>query len=124
MGLFDINILLLYGERTKAFLRLQEIIMESSIDLSIFLWNSQPRTEFGLLVASPSYFCIKLSYNPSQDRRDIFSLPKDWTRNNTGVSIRLSLRPHYINKDQKVVFVAVIHVPYYYRLSGFDIFLK
>ncbi|KAH8756942.1 hypothetical protein BGZ57DRAFT_1018732 [Hyaloscypha finlandica] len=59
MGLFDINMPLLYGERMKAFLRLQEMIMESSTDLSIFFWNGQPRSEFGLLAASPSCFCIK-----------------------------------------------------------------
>ncbi|KAE9372502.1 HET-domain-containing protein, partial [Stipitochalara longipes BDJ] len=38
MGIFDINMPLLYGERTKAFWRLQEMIMEFSTDLSIFLW--------------------------------------------------------------------------------------
>jgi hypothetical protein len=123
MGLFDINMPLLYGERTKAFLRLQEMIMESSTDLSIFLWNGQPRTEFGLLAASPSCFCIKLPYTP-QGLRDMFSLPKGWTRSNAGVSIRLSLRPHYIDEDQKAVFVAVIHKPYRYGLSGFGIFLE
>ncbi|KAH6690815.1 heterokaryon incompatibility protein-domain-containing protein [Leptodontidium sp. MPI-SDFR-AT-0119] len=124
MGLFDINMPLLYGERTKAFLRLQEMIMEYSTDLSIFLWNGQPWTEFGLLAASPSCFCIKSPYTPWQGLRDMFSLPKGWTRNNAGVSIRLSLRPHYIDEDQKAVFVAVIHEPYRYRLSGFGIFLE
>lgn len=124
MGLFDINMPLLYGERTKAFLRLQEMIMEYSTDLSIFLWNGQPRTEFGLLAASPSCFCINLPYNPPQGLRDIFSLPKGWTRNNAGVSIRLSLRPHYIDEDQKAVFIAVIHEPYRFGLSGFGIFLE
>ncbi|KAE8440407.1 hypothetical protein EG329_008019 [Mollisiaceae sp. DMI_Dod_QoI] len=124
MGLFDINMPLLYGERTKAFLRLQEMIMEFSTDLSIFLWKGQPRTEFGLLAASPSCFCIKSTYTPPQGLRDMFSLRKGWTRNNAGVSIRLSLRPHYIDEDQKAVFVAVIHEPYRYRLSGFGIFLE
>jgi hypothetical protein len=54
----------------------------------------------------------------------MFILPKGWTRNNAGVSIRLSLRPHYIGEDQKAVFVAVIHKPYRYGLSGFGIFLE
>jgi hypothetical protein len=123
MGHFDINMPLLYGERTKAFLRLQEMIMESSTDLSILLWNGQPRTEFGLLAASPSCFCIKSSY-PPQGLPVMFSLPKGWTRNNAGVSIRLSLYPHYIDEDQKAVFVAVIHEPHRYGSSRFGIFLE
>jgi hypothetical protein len=54
----------------------------------------------------------------------MFSLLKGWMRNNAGVSIRLSLRPHYIDEDQKAVFVAFIHEPYHYGLSGFGIFLE
>jgi hypothetical protein len=53
----------------------------------------------------------------------MFSLLKGWTRNNAGVSIRLSLRPYYIDEDQKAVFVAVIHEPYRYS-SSFGIFLE
>jgi hypothetical protein len=111
MGIFDINMPLLYGERTKAFWRLQEMIMEFSTDLSIFLWNGQPCAEFALLAASPSCFCVKSRYNPTQGLRDMFNLPKGWTRNNAGVSIELSLHPHHISEDQIAVFVAIIHEP-------------
>jgi hypothetical protein len=37
MGLFDVNMPLLYGEGTKAFTRLQEEIIRTSTDQSIFL---------------------------------------------------------------------------------------
>ncbi|KAK3385933.1 heterokaryon incompatibility protein-domain-containing protein [Podospora didyma] len=39
MGLFDINMPLLYGEGTKAFLRLQQHIAQQSNDASIFAWE-------------------------------------------------------------------------------------
>ncbi|KAF2673052.1 HET-domain-containing protein, partial [Microthyrium microscopicum] len=39
LGLFDVQMPLLYGEGTKAFIRLQEEIMKSSDDQSIFAWE-------------------------------------------------------------------------------------
>jgi hypothetical protein len=62
LGVFDVNIPLLYGEgEEKAFLRLQEAILKSTDDESIFLWCSaeaETTSEpfWGLLAKSPSYF--------------------------------------------------------------------
>jgi hypothetical protein len=39
MGLFDVNMPLLYGEGSKAFLRLQEEILKRSNDQSLFAWS-------------------------------------------------------------------------------------
>ncbi|KAF2758398.1 HET-domain-containing protein, partial [Pseudovirgaria hyperparasitica] len=39
LGIFDINMPLLYGEGKKAFRRLQEEIIKSSLDHSIFAWG-------------------------------------------------------------------------------------
>ncbi|KAL6704614.1 hypothetical protein ACN47E_008011 [Coniothyrium glycines] len=39
LGMFDINMPLLYGEGTRAFQRLQEHIIQQSDDLSIFAWG-------------------------------------------------------------------------------------
>lgn len=45
MGLFDINMPMLYGEgRMKAFIRLQEEIIHQTSDLSIFAWTSPPNS--------------------------------------------------------------------------------
>jgi Heterokaryon incompatibility protein (HET) len=44
MGLFDVNMPLLYGEGTKAFIRLQEEILKNSNDQSIFAWTA-PRPD-------------------------------------------------------------------------------
>ena len=42
LGLFDINMPLLYGEGDRAFDRLQEEIIRSSNDESIFVWDADP----------------------------------------------------------------------------------
>lgn len=39
MGLFGVNMPLLYGEGEQAFIRLQEKIMEDSVDQSLFAWQ-------------------------------------------------------------------------------------
>ena len=60
MGFFDINMPLLYGEGTNAFMRLQEEIMKSSDDQSIFAWtdpyDSDQQNCHDLLATSPSAF--------------------------------------------------------------------
>lgn len=66
MGIFDVNMPLLYGEEEKAFLRLQEEIIRTTNDLSIFLWSLPPYTTpissyardwlCGVLAESPAAF--------------------------------------------------------------------
>ena len=59
MGIFDVNMPMLYGEGEKAFIRLQEEIIKTSDDISIFSW-CDPKASFstyrGLLARSPSDF--------------------------------------------------------------------
>ena len=60
LGLFDINIPLLYGEGgKKAFTRLQEELMRNSDDHSLFCWTQKTATSKiarGLLAESPAEF--------------------------------------------------------------------
>ncbi|KAF2996342.1 hypothetical protein E8E14_004893 [Neopestalotiopsis sp. 37M] len=64
LGLFDINMPLIYGEGEKAFLRLQEEICKSIPDLTIFAWTTQPSPKTylptqnfrGLLASHPVEF--------------------------------------------------------------------
>ncbi|KAI2466268.1 HET-domain-containing protein [Annulohypoxylon bovei var. microspora] len=59
LGIFDINMPLLYGEGKKAFTRLQEEIIRSSHDLSIFAWKADVndvRRFRGLMANSPAEF--------------------------------------------------------------------
>lgn len=55
MGIFSINMPLLYGEGERAFVRLQEEIMRVSDDHSLFAWKC-PNSRGGLLALSPAAF--------------------------------------------------------------------
>ncbi len=65
MGLFDVNMPMIYGERERAFIRLQEQIINKSTDESIFAWDldlledstrDAKNVQCGLLATSPACF--------------------------------------------------------------------
>lgn len=58
LGLFDVNMPLLYGEGPKAFYRLQLELLRTSNDHTIFAWRVEPRflANGGLLAGSPAMF--------------------------------------------------------------------
>lgn len=58
LGIFDVNIPMLYGEGTKAFMRLQEAILSQSADMSLFLWTDRLLAQqyTGLFAYAPSCF--------------------------------------------------------------------
>lgn len=59
MGLFDVNMPLLYGEGERAFLRLQQELIKSNNDRSLFCWaakTASSTTFRGLLARSPAEF--------------------------------------------------------------------
>lgn len=59
MGLFDINMPLLYGEGINAFKRLQEEILKTLKDYTLFAWRDHDGLPFGdgILAPSPVNFC-------------------------------------------------------------------
>ena len=56
LGLFDVNMPLLYGEGKKAFKRLQQEIIASSSDESVFAWKNQDLSLSGMFAQSPADF--------------------------------------------------------------------
>ncbi|KFA51934.1 hypothetical protein S40293_07071 [Stachybotrys chartarum IBT 40293] len=60
LGIFDVNMPMIYGEGDKAFVRLQEEILKETDDQSIFAWDasSMPASldVIGVLAPSPEYF--------------------------------------------------------------------
>ena len=59
LGLFDINMPLLYGEGDKAFIKLQqEILQTQAHDESIFAWADAKTYHCGLLARSPAAFAL------------------------------------------------------------------
>lgn len=58
LGIFDVNMPLIYGEGKRAFRRLQEEIVKRSNDLTIFAWDrdGQESLSWGLFALSPNDF--------------------------------------------------------------------
>ncbi|CRK39644.1 hypothetical protein BN1723_015559 [Verticillium longisporum] len=94
MGLFDINIPLLYGKGSKAFLRLQEEIIKVDDGMSIFLWKAsgdEHQTLRGPLARSPREFS-----HVSTDRAawsGISSLGTPFAMTNKGLKLHAPLAP-------------------------------
>lgn len=95
LGLFDVNMPLLYGEGEKAFFRLQQEIMRQSDDQSIFAWGLHDRQSSysGVLASSPQDFsdCQDIVRTPWSSRSKSFELfPGDspaYMSTNLGVAI-------------------------------------
>lgn len=95
LGLFDVNMPLLYGEGPKAFLRLQEEIIRSTCDLSIFAWQAKHSDDTqgvfqysGVFAESPALF--ECSGSIVKAKRPTFH--SDFSVTNRGIRMRTSLR--------------------------------
>jgi hypothetical protein len=109
LGIFDVNMSLLYGEgTTKAFIRLQrEIIATCTADESIFAWHSDSAAVFGLLAESPSQFRSCLGTRRS-DTSKISHSP--WTYWNAGLKVSLNMRQHKTGGKAKYdVYLDLVH---------------
>lgn len=97
MGLFEVNMPLLYGEgRDRAFIRLQEQILKTTDDQSIFAWqlhsHEKEESMHGLLATSPSYFeDIRSIYHMPTGFQSTSSVP--WSMTNKGLNVQLYIRP-------------------------------
>ncbi|PMD44493.1 HET-domain-containing protein [Hyaloscypha variabilis F] len=91
LGLFNVNMPLIYGEGNSAFRRLQEEILKSSTDQTIFCWmapGSSYSTWRGLLAKSPSEFEHSGVFVENKRRK---ALPFQLT--NKGIQMTLKLVP-------------------------------
>ncbi|KAE9375826.1 HET-domain-containing protein [Stipitochalara longipes BDJ] len=76
IGIFDINMSMIYGEGHKAFYRLQEQIVRETNDLSLFAWSSKDSEGYqeyrGIFANSPLEFadCGSIQLMPPMDRFD------------------------------------------------------
>ncbi|KAJ9613981.1 hypothetical protein H2200_002117 [Cladophialophora chaetospira] len=112
LGLFDVNMPMIYGEGPKAFLRLQEKIMEDSDDESLFAWraNPTPTPNMGLLAPLPEMF---------EDSGNYFSY-SDWEprvpffKTNRGLQISLPLR-----RVEGDLYLAALNCPRPGKSDGF-----
>lgn len=105
MGLFSVYMAPMYGEGTHAFIRLQQAILQTSNDHSIFAWTSPPSDTFSggfeqvstMLALSPDQFQDSQNFKPLARTSPIHveGGPNkfDYALTNAGLSIRLPILP-------------------------------
>ncbi|KAL8646104.1 MAG: hypothetical protein Q9226_007016 [Calogaya cf. arnoldii] len=117
LGLFDVNIPLLYGEGAeKAFHRLQIEVMKQKDDESLFAWTGNG-TEVGALASSPA--CFANSGNILKFQRTINRLPYSVT--NKGLEFSIP-RPHLQETGKTGVYQFGIHLNCFRRPGGDRVF--
>ncbi|KAF4584382.1 ankyrin repeat-containing protein [Ophiocordyceps camponoti-floridani] len=101
LGVFGINMPLIYGEGERAFFRLQEEIMKVSDDHSLFAWEASD-ARGGLLATSPAAFlqCGSIvPFNP-------FDTPHEpWTVSSRGVYVDL----RFVGCGRQGLGMAILH---------------
>ena len=96
MGIFSVNMTMLYGEGSKAFLRLQKRIWKQYEDQSLFMWfdpRMDPNTPHGLLADSPAVFATTGHCYPFENIEDKSPLEM------TSKGVRVYLRVKYSGKS-------------------------
>jgi hypothetical protein len=126
LGIFDINMAMLYGEGPKAFIRLQEQILSQNVDMSVFLWNDLRMTQkyTGLLAPSPACFreMRSITAEPTFTQREFYLT-------NRGIRLKLGLA---WDADTGLAILPVKHslgtsdkpVGIYLRRVGLDLFAR
>ena len=106
MGLFEVNMPLLYGEGSKAFTRLQHEIVKISDDESIFAWQDASVIESGAFARSPSAF---------RESGDVVNVKfshlerPPYTVTHRGLAIELALAENStMNTDEVKIFTAAL----------------
>lgn len=85
MGVFGVNMPLLYGEGQNAFIRLQYEILSKSDDESIFAWSNLDEISLGLLASSPIYFADSSTVR----QHEFFSRREPHALTNKGVELHI-----------------------------------
>jgi hypothetical protein len=93
-GVFDVNLPMLYGEVEKAFLRLQEEIVKTSNDHSIFSWGGLDGHHARLLAGAPEDFTDRGSVKSVRIRKGSSA----YRMTNRGIEITLDLTPWALDK--------------------------
>lgn len=90
LGIFDVNMTMIYGEGEKAFIRLQEQIMKDSNDMTLFAWTSNDSSQVyrGLLAQSASVFKACREIGRSSD---VNTINVDYALTNNGLRIETCL---------------------------------
>lgn len=98
MGIFGVNMPLLYGEEDKAFQRLQEEIIRHSDDHSLFAWTEPSAAAsdmHGILAKSPAAFTSSREIVPHHVSHPVSTIaPYSMTNRGLRIELRLTYVPH------------------------------
>ncbi|ODM14249.1 hypothetical protein SI65_08404 [Aspergillus cristatus] len=113
---------LLYGERDRAFIRLQEEIMRQSDDQSIVAWcgpDADSNSLHGLLASLPRQFASSRDFVSYENWEDL----SPYSMINSGLQIGFYLKKH---SDEEDIYIATLNCPQpsYEDGSFLGIFLK
>lgn len=122
LGIFDINMPLLYGEGEKAFLRLQEEIIRQTEDHSLFAWHGGAYTvqtssfNGGVLARHPSAFAKPwwVSHYDAQEFEPANVDPhackgmETWSVTSRGIRVQLPLLPYHLGVADTDAYLAVL----------------
>ena len=139
LGIFDVHMPLLYGERHAAFRRLQEEIIKRSSDQSIFAWQLPAKAfaadvgwrSTSIFASSPSYFATSGATLTDTGGHRLLTgqevLPETWPYNltNTGLQFRcqsreVSSRPAYTSNALDKHHIYAVRLNCIYKAQGED----
>jgi hypothetical protein len=105
IGIFGVNIPLVYGEGERAFLRLQEEIIKISDDQSIFIWDTKEQRQ-SALAYKPADFNSPhvIAPTPSSDVSDV-----PYTMTHKGLSIRLPMYKTGVFNGSQPVYLGILN---------------
>ena len=98
MGIFDVNMPLLYGEGKKAFTRLQHEIVKITDDESLFAWMDDRLVESGMFARSPKAFARSGNIVQIIDGQPLYVRRTPYTVTNRGLAIEI-----FASKDKAFV---------------------
>ncbi|KAH8898435.1 hypothetical protein GQ53DRAFT_837339 [Thozetella sp. PMI_491] len=121
MGIFDIDMPLLYGEGPKAFFRLQEAIIKETDDQSIFAWKCPENEPFryrlsGLFARSPEWFRDSGHLLPLPKKPEVSTTPSNVTNSGLHVQFQLQRLPDPYN-EAPGIFATILNCRPY-KLDG------
>ena len=101
MGIFNVNMPLLYGEGDKAFTRLQHEIVKMSDDESIFAWTDPDLVTSGIFARSPKAFAGSVHIVQITERHRLHVRRAPYAITNRGLAIQV-----FDNKDGESPYIS------------------
>ncbi|KAI1385954.1 HET-domain-containing protein [Hypoxylon trugodes] len=124
LGIFDVNMPLIYGEGDKAFMRLQEEIAKATTDLSLLAWED-PYSELeyrGVFASSPKEFA-----NTSNQLQSLTKDPipgKEFSITNRGIRIEATLTAYVSRVKDYILYLGFIESEYHKFPNPIGIYLS